>query len=283
MSKKLGWLDQFAEEQAKKIEKVAALNKKAEQVVVDPDAVPDATDGSEVTYEGENYKVVNSNFSDDKGPGVLLEKIAKETVEVTAAVEEEVKEEVPVEEAPVEEVPAAPAVEQVAPVAPAAPAIEKKVTDAPEMARTNPGDVYDIPVRDTVEVDKFNAEATETANQIAAEDAIDGTTPEGRVNRILNRIKSAPVATETPAVEEAPVVEEAPATDAPAEEATPAVEEAPVEETPVEETPAVEEVPAEDAKCEVCGNHPCTCDDKEDKTAKFADNRIFKKIIATLK
>jgi len=216
MSKKLSWLDKFAEEQASKMEKTASLEKKAEeQIIVDFDEIPDAETGASVNYKGASYKVVDANYNDEIGAGIILEK--------EAALEDEKVEE---------------ALE--------APVVEKKVTDAPEMARTNPGDIYDIEVRDTVEVQKFEGEAAETASNIAAENAIDGTTPEGKVNRILQRIKATPV---VPAIEEAPVVEEV-------KEEVLAVEE-------VKEETIVEEIPA----------------DGEEIMA----NRIFKRMISAIK
>lgn len=250
MSKRLSWLDKFAEEEAKKMEKTASLQKKADQVIVDPDEVPGATDGTEITYNGLSYKVVDANYKDEIGSGVVLEKIAAVEEEVPAEKCEKCGNETCTCEAPAEEAPAM----EMAPVA------EKKVTDAPEMARTNPGDVYHMEVRDTVEQQKFEGEAAETASNIAAEDAIDGTTPAGKVNRILQRMQ-APTPMATPVAEEAPVEE-------------PVKEEAPAEEVPVTEEAPVEEAPAEDGEEKK---------EDEDLKAKMANNRIFKKIIATLK
>ena len=243
---KLNWLDKFAEDQSKKMQKQASLNKVAEQIIVNPDEVPDAIDGQEVLYNNESYKVVNANFSDEIGSGVVLEKISKVT-------EAELDGEV---------LPAEMSMEMSTDVAPTTPAGQKKVTDAPEKAvqpdQGNAG--LHIEVRDTVEVDKFNEEAIETENQIAQENAIDRTVPEGKYNRILQRMQSMPVVEET-VVEEAPVeevaVEETPVEEVPVEEVveeTPVVEEAPVEEVPAEEAP-VEEAPAEDeSKKQVTSN-----------------------------
>lgn len=311
MSKKISWLDQFAEDQAKKMEKTASI-KKAEQVIVSPEDVPGAVNGSEINYNNAMYKVVDANYQDEVGAGVVLEKVAAVEVKLEEEKEEEVvekAEETPVEE-PVEkaeefsdevelvEEPAAPVVEEVptmapatapiapvtqetlmqtptgAPVAqnpvvpmnPAAPAANaadtKKVTDAPEMARTNPGDVYHIEVRDTVELDKAKGEAAETAGNIAGEDAIDVTTPEGRQNRILQKMVTmmsgnaldgmnqgmptyetllqTPTGNfPSPSYNAAPV---APIADP---MGTPAAPVAPVEETPA--APVAEEVPAEES------------------------------------
>lgn len=282
MSKKLTWLDKFAEEQAKKIEKTAS-KKTAEQIIVDSNEVPEAKTGANVTYKNATYKVVDANYKDEIGNGIVLEKLAEECPNcangqqcpdctngqpcpkcgatpctcqnVTAAFGEE---------------------EVIVPaVVPAMGApVQKKVTDAPEMARTNPGDAYHIEVRDTTEVQGFEAAANETASNIASENAVDGTTPEGKVNRILQRMQAVPAIIE-PAVDEVPV-DEAPVDEQAADEVT--VDEAPVElekdenETPEEEA-AENETPEEEA----------TEDAEEDKNNKFASNRIFKKIIGNLK
>lgn len=84
MAKKLNWLDQFAEEQAKKLRKTASAIKTAEQIIVDPSDVGNVQDGDTVEFDGQQYKVVNSKYVDEKGPGVILEKVAfGETENVT--------------------------------------------------------------------------------------------------------------------------------------------------------------------------------------------------------
>jgi len=267
MSKKLGWLDKFVEEQAAKMEKTASLNKKAEQIIVDTDEIPGAEAGKEVTYKGAAYKVVDANYKDEIGVGIVLEKVA---TEVTAGVEDEIENkacevcgnEPCTCETSVEEVPAEEPVAEEVPVD-VTPVVEKKVTDAPERARNEVVDNYHIEVRDTVEVQKFEDEAAETANNIASENAVDGTTPEGKVNRILQRIQT-PVA---PVVEEAPVEE---------------VEEAPVEEVPEVVESAAKEV-VEEVVEEAQVEEEVSTEDEEKKEDKLANNRIFKKIIASLK
>lgn len=74
--KKLNWLDKFAEEQAKKMNKVASTTKVAEQVIVNPEDVPGAQDGATIEFNGEQFTVVNANFEDEMGKGVVLEKVA---------------------------------------------------------------------------------------------------------------------------------------------------------------------------------------------------------------
>ncbi|AEO93419.1 gp159 [Bacillus phage G] len=78
MSKKLNWLDKFAQEQAEKqtMKKVASTKKVANQIIVSPEDVPSAEEGSTIEFNGEQFKVVDANFSDEVGPGVVLERAA---------------------------------------------------------------------------------------------------------------------------------------------------------------------------------------------------------------
>jgi hypothetical protein len=281
MQKKSNWLDQFAEQLAKneKMNKTASLNKKAKQIIVDCGEEFDGVEpGSEVTYKNQAYKLIDANFEDELGRGVVLEALAEV---VTAGLEEEV----PAEEPAVE-----PAVEEIAPatgdatdpmtmemggqVAPSAGAGQ-------EYHYTNPGDVYHIEVRDTSEVQGFQGAAAATEQQIAQENSVDRTTVDGRYNRIFDRMMSdfqagGMPAEEAPAVEEeAPVVEE----EAPVEEQ--AVEEVPATEVPAEE-PAAEEVAEDGAAEEEIDLDLGVDEEKEEEEPKKEDlvaNKILKKII----
>ncbi|MDF2533983.1 MAG: hypothetical protein K0R18_140 [Bacillales bacterium] len=75
---KVNWLDKFAADQHAKeqMKKQASTNKVANQIIVSPEDVPGAQEGSEVQFNGESFKVVDANFSDEVGPGVVLEKAA---------------------------------------------------------------------------------------------------------------------------------------------------------------------------------------------------------------
>jgi len=181
----------------------------------------------EVKVNGQRYRVINANYEDADGTGITLEKMAdfpKEEVEPTVE-----------------------------------PKVEE-VTQGQEYARTDPGDVYDLNIRDGVEQPKFEEEAREVAEQIAQEDTVDRTTVDGHYsyNRILKRMVDSYAPVETPVEAPAPaVVEEAPvAVDAPpaeVEEPTTEVVEEPTEptvEVEVEEVPAVEEVAPEEEKFE---------------------------------
>ncbi|MFW6015065.1 MAG: hypothetical protein ACOCRK_01355 [bacterium] len=256
MAKKIDWLEKFAEDQAKKMRKTANLNKKAEQVIVDPEDVDgEIAEGSEVMYKEESYKVVDANFSDDFGPGIIIEKAAikeaafgdedeeleeveiegeveleeeieledevefeeeveiedeveleKEVgiedeveVEIEDEVEVEVEDEVELELEDEVEVEDEVELEDVVPSAPNAPEMQMQMgTDnvpsgngkSQEYHRTDPGHVYHMEVRDDVEQPAFEDAARQTEQQIAEENSIDKTTPEGRYsnNRVFNRM-----------------------------------------------------------------------------------------------
>lgn len=160
---------------------------------------------------------------------------------------------------------------------------DKKVTDAPERAAKDPGNVYDYEVREVSEIPDFQEAAERTEKEIARDRAHDITTPAGRTSNpepiaeenpfadivepaAAAPAEDAPVAEEAPAVEEAPAAA-APAEDAPAAEEAPAVEEAPVaEEAQVaEEVPAAEEAPAAE---EPAGDFDDLIEDKEDEEQK---------------
>lgn len=137
MSKKISWLDKFAEEQAGKMEKTASSDTKTddviEQIILNREDIPNVEQDSIVEYKSVQYRVVNANYQDEKGEGLLLEKVSMK---------------------------------------------------APERAMVDPGNIYHIEVRDTVEEDKFREEAQKTEQQIASENAVDRTTPEGRYKKI---------------------------------------------------------------------------------------------------
>jgi hypothetical protein len=294
MSKKLNWLDSFAETQAAKMTKTASLNKKAEQIIVDPEEIPGAIDGKEVTYKDRKYTVVNAAYSDEIGNGIVLE-ASEEDKKVNAGLEDLnlEKEEVSVEET----VPAEVINEVPATVGPMDAPMTMEMglptgtttmpagsMGAQEYHYTNPGDVYSIgDVRDQVEVQKFQGEATETEQAISQENAIDRTVPEGKysTNRIINRIVDSVIPEVAPVTEIAPAVdefveEELPELDTPVEDAPAVVEE--VDETiepieTVENEEAVEEVEEVDEKE----------DEKEDEKPLLATNNSILKRILSLK
>lgn len=76
MAKNIDWLDQFAVDQYKQLKKTASINKIAEQIIVNCSAYPNAKIGSLVDYENNKYKVIDTEYHDKSGPGILLEKVA---------------------------------------------------------------------------------------------------------------------------------------------------------------------------------------------------------------
>ena len=76
MAKNIDWLDQFANDQYKQLKKTASINKIAEQIIVNCSAYPNAKIGSLVDYENNKYKVIDTEYHDKSGPGILLEKVA---------------------------------------------------------------------------------------------------------------------------------------------------------------------------------------------------------------
>jgi hypothetical protein len=268
------WLEKFAQSRTKK------MNKTASQVIVDKDKFPDAEDGDTVDFENQKYKVVDSNFNDSEGDGVVLESVlaSDDAEEVTA--DEEVDETVADEEVPAEEVTAELEDEEVAPVEEApvephaepdvmdvamgtSPAYEKHENKAQEYANVDP-QVNDPDPRDD-EVAKFEEEAKATEEAVAAEDAIDGTSGATKPNRILQRMYDSGAFEKTPVVEEEP----APVSDddvidletydfnddlefangtGVAEETVEAPVEEPTEIAPVEEEPVEDILPDEDVE-----------------------------------
>lgn len=83
---------------------------------------------------------------------------------------------------------------------------EKKLTDAPERANTDPGNIYDYNVRETSEIPDFQAAAAATEQAIAQDATHDITTPQGRCTNV-NAPAAAPAEPAAPAAEEVTPVE----------------------------------------------------------------------------
>lgn len=256
MSKKLTWLDEFAKDfAAKSMNKTASLEKKAEQAVVDADALETTETGATVQFMGESYKIVDASYSDEKGPGVLIEKVAAyEGMEGDPM-----------------------AVSMGVPAGAVAPG-----TGAQEYARTDANTTQTTYTNDEdAQFGQSGAAATEA--EIAGENAVDRTTVPGHFTKSpgLNSAPAAPIA--DPNGVQVTETTEVPAEETPAEEA-PVTEEVAVEETPVEEAPAteevaVEEVPAEEVPAEEAPTEEAPVE--EDK--KLASNRIMARIFNSRK
>ena len=205
--KKIDWLESFAEEQYKKqgLTKSASLNKVAEQIIVDCDDYPDAKVGSLVDYQNAKYKVIDTEYEDMEGPGVVLEKVAEEDMDTEACGDgcdgsEDMKtaaadEELPEEQS--EELPVEPA-EEITLVEEALPAVENKKV-APSMDITGPGQkkLNDPPYHPTnypgenvgIEVpEHFQQDADDTAAEIDRENGIDRTIVENHYTWNQNKI-----------------------------------------------------------------------------------------------
>ena len=75
MRKKIDWLADFANSEYKKMQKTASL-KTANQVIVDRSAFPNVKVGTLVDYKQGKYKVVDTDYYDKGGPGLMLEEVA---------------------------------------------------------------------------------------------------------------------------------------------------------------------------------------------------------------
>ena len=249
--KEIKWLERFAEAEANKaMKKTASVKKVAKQIIVNVDCFPSVKVGSFVDYKDAQYKVVDDKFEDEKGAGIVLERVADgedggdmegsadegsgmgdsamchkaDGEDEGGADEGEGAEKVAKAEAG-EEYPTVELVETEKP----APSEElsnaehtKSVTDAPYHPTANPGNAFAIDCPDT-----FQEAADATAKAIADEDAQDRTSVEGHYTWNKNRILSAVLEdVEKEEKEEAPVEE--------------VVEETPAEEV-VEEAPEFEE------------------------------------------
>lgn len=241
--KKLNWLDKFAEEQAQKMNKVASMAKVAEQVIVSPEDVPNAQEGSTIEFNGEQFTVVNANFSDEMGPGVVLEK--------AAAYEG-------LEKDPM--------------------GMSMGVPASSVSTPSSQGQQYHYDLNNNTQQTYDNdqdaawgqSSAPATEQMIAGENAIDRTTVPGKYTNspgLNNAAPAAPIATDvTDAVEVTDVPAPTPEA-APAEEVT--NDEVHVEETQTEEVPATKEEVVEENQVEE--------EDKKVASSNRILNRIYQK------
>lgn len=150
------WLNEFAEKQgqAKKLTKKASSNR----IIVDKSKFAKVANNAVVSYKGAKYKVIDNAYSDNKGKGVLLERCADligDPMEVAIGTSEDY-------------------------------VIGNNDFGEQEYARVDP-EIDDVDPQ-AAEVAKFEEEAAETAEEVAAEDAIDGTAGDTRPNRILMKL-----------------------------------------------------------------------------------------------
>ena len=155
MSKMPTWLEEFADKQSKQAQKT--IQASAKKLIVSANKIKNAHNDMVIKYKGAKYKVVNANYVDSKGKGIMLEKIAD------------------LEGNPME----------------VAVGTAVDYTTNPDMteqeyARVNP-EIQDVDPRD-VEVSKFNEEAINTENEIEVENSIDATTGDTYPNRIIQKL-----------------------------------------------------------------------------------------------
>lgn len=213
--KEIKWLECFAEAEASKtMKKTASLKKVAKQIIVNVDCFPSAKVGSFVNYKDAQYKVVDDQFEDEKGAGIVLERLADGGDDENSGDDSAMRHEADEEtegaegaegaedggdtEGTAEKVAAASAgkeyptvglvdTEKDAPSAELSDAEHtKSVTDAPYHPTANPGNAFAIDCPDT-----FQEAADATAKAIAEEDAQDRTSVEGHYTWNKNRILSA--------------------------------------------------------------------------------------------
>lgn len=244
MTKKLNWLDKFAEEQAAKMQKVASTTKVAEdqEVIVSPEDVPGAADGAVVEFNGEKFEVINANYSDDYGPGVVLKAAAYEGLEQD-------------------------------PMGMSMGVPASSVSPAPagqEYAR-NEGNPTQQTYTNDEDAQWGSSSVPATEQQIAAEDSVDRTTVPGKFTPspelaggstvspegVIQSVPAQPAVQNTPIQNAQPVAQNVPV--------QPEVQEVPVQETSEQDAPVQNAEPAEG--------------EEEDKEPKVA-NRILARILA---
>lgn len=209
--KQIKWLESFAEAEAKKtMTKTASVKKVAKQIIVNSSCFPSVKAGSFVNYKDDQYKVIDDKFEDEKGAGIILERVADGSADDENSGEdspmrhqaEEGDEsasdeggeggegaEKTAQTTPGEEYPTVELVD----TEKAAPSEElsnaehtKSVTDAPYHPTANPGNAFAIDCPDT-----FQEAAYKTEEAIANEDAQDRTSVEGHYSWNKNRILDA--------------------------------------------------------------------------------------------
>ena len=159
MTRKIDWLDNFAESYSKKIEKTASKIQK-QSIIVDKNDVGNAKLNDVVNFRGKMYKIADLDYADEQGPGVILDE-----VEQTPFGDVDTKDPMSVSMgAPAEQF--------------------ENGQKTQEYARTNTGDVYHYEVRDDVEKTSYENAANETARQIEDERNTDRTTQQGHYTNV---------------------------------------------------------------------------------------------------
>lgn len=248
MAKKITWLDNFAEAYGKKEISKTASKKKGEEIILDRNLVKGAKVGDRVKLNGRMWKIADLDFVDEKGPGVIAEEVPMELNDATDPMAMEMG-------------------------TPAHQSLNNQCVVAPERACTDPGNIFDLDVREQEQA-KFEGEAAATANQLQQEQSVDRTQRTSPINlpKLDNVAPAMPMEPEVPAVPAEPEMSMAdePAMEDELEDEEEVKELGPKKAPGMEEAEDVEDV--EDAEEE---------DENEDEKlmASLASNRILKRIL----
>lgn len=249
MAKKITWLDNFAEAYGKKEISKTASKKKGEEIILDRNLVKGAKVGDRVKLNGKMWKIADLDFVDEKGPGVIAEEVPMELNDTTDPMAMEMG-------------------------TPAHQSLDNQCVVAPERACTDPGNIFDLDVREQEQA-KFEGEAAATATQLQQEQSVDRTQRTSPIN--LPKLDAA-----APAMPMEPAAPVAPA--APAEPAMPMAEE-PAMEDELEDEEEVKELGPKKAPGMEEAEEPEDAEEVEDEDedeklmASLASNRILKRIL----
>lgn len=249
MAKKITWLDNFAEAYGKKEISKTASKKKGEEIILDRNLVKGAKVGDRVKLNGKMWKIADLDFVDEKGPGVIAEEVPMELNDSTDPMAMEMG-------------------------TPAHQSLDNQCVVAPERACTDPGNIFDLDVREQEQA-KFEGEAAATATQLQQEQSVDRTQRTSPIN--LPKLDAA-----APAMPMEPAAPAAPA--APAEPAMPMAEE-PAMEDELEDEEEVKELGPKKAPGMEEAEEPEDAEEVEDEDedeklmASLASNRILKRIL----
>lgn len=249
MAKKITWLDNFAEAYGKKEISKTASKKKGEEIILDRNLVKGAKVGDRVKLNGRMWKIADLDFVDEKGPGVIAEEVPMELNDATDPMAMEMG-------------------------TPAHQSLDNQCVVAPERACTDPGNIFDLDVREQEQA-KFEGEAAATATQLQQEQSVDRTQRTSPIN-LPKLDAAAPVMPMEPAAPAAPA--------APAEPAMPMAEE-PAMEDELEDEEEVKELGPKKAPGMEEAEEPEDAEEVEDEDedeklmASLASNRILKRIL----
>lgn len=249
MAKKITWLDNFAEAYGKKEISKTASKKKGEEIILDRNLVKGAKVGDRVKLNGKMWKIADLDFVDEKGPGVIAEEVPMKLNDATDPMAMEMG-------------------------TPAHQSLDNQCVVAPERACTDPGNIFDLDVREQEQA-KFEGEAAATATQLQQEQSVDRTQRTSPIN--LPKLDAA-----APAMPMEPAAPAAPA--APAEPAMPMAEE-PAMEDELEDEEEVKELGPKKAPGMEEAEEPEDAEEVEDEDedeklmASLASNRILKRIL----